>query len=173
VTQIADDVLTLGGNAPDYIRGRGRDGPVEQISGESSNQYGLQWDIHDITGTECFRESVTKELVQESTSVEETTQTSTLQTTRLGSQITNPVVSPSQNTAEYNRALGGDESGIQVSGESSGRFAGHIIWVITDVTEREGVRESTFTQELAGSSSQTMQTSSELATAQQMTNPKD
>jgi hypothetical protein len=42
VTQIADDVLTLGGNAPDYIRGRGRDGLGGRISGESSGQYGNQ-----------------------------------------------------------------------------------------------------------------------------------
>jgi hypothetical protein len=129
-------------------------------------------DNPDITGTGRFRVSVTKELLQESTSGQDTMQTSTLQTTQLGSQITNPVVSLSQSTAEYNRVLGEDESGIQVSGESSSQFAGHVMGAITDVTEREGVRETTTTKELTLSSTQMMQTSSELATAQQMTQSK-
>ncbi|KAF8522804.1 hypothetical protein JB92DRAFT_2886126 [Gautieria morchelliformis] len=150
--QTANDVLTLGGN---YIRERGRDGLGTQISGKSS---------------ERFRESVTKGLVQESTSVQETMQTPTLQTTQLGSQITNPVVSLSQSTDGYTRVLGRDESGIQVSDESSGQFAGHVMRAITDVTGREGVPESPSIQELTESLTKlTIQTSSELATAQQIT----
>jgi hypothetical protein len=184
---LSDTIITTSENTVDDIRLHPWDGKGVVVTGDLSGQSGslVLGEVANVSGTEAVLESVTAEIVGEST--QGITDSSTLHTTQMsyeldiaqrttqsGSLITDTLISNGVNDIQGRRR---DGQGPLIAGDSSSRYKSQVSRRNADVTAgvvRETVTgESTITEDKNESSSQqtmqTMQTSSELSISQQTT----